>query len=254
MRRSCTPTAALTASAGSSPAPSLHDADRHGHRGADHHLPLRAGAGDPGGAGGRVGRAVPLRRHPQRRRRDRAAGRGRHGRVRQDRHADAAGAARRQCRRRSIPTCWNAPRGSRCRAAIRSRPRSRARRASARRIDGAVEEPGQGVRAMIDGVEARLGSAGILRHRRCGRRRDEPGTSLIAFAHGGRTRVLRDPPDAAAGCRRGRDGAARRAASTCTSCRAIAPTAVAPIAAALGIAQLAGGPEAGRQDRARSTR
>ena len=72
---------------------------RDGDRRAHHHLSLRAGAGDPGRAGGRLGRAVPLRRHLERRRRHRAAGRGRHRRLRQDRHADAAGAARRQCRR-----------------------------------------------------------------------------------------------------------------------------------------------------------
>ena len=49
-------------------------------------------------------------------------------------------------------------------------------------FDGAVEEPGQGVRAMIDGAEARLGSAEF-----CGLA-DTPalpaGTSGIYFAHG----------------------------------------------------------------------
>ncbi len=70
-----------------------------GHRRAHHHLPLRAGAGDTGGAGGGVGRLVPRRRDPERGRRHRAAGRSRHRHLRQDRHAHAAGAARRQCRR-----------------------------------------------------------------------------------------------------------------------------------------------------------
>jgi Cu2+-exporting ATPase len=48
---------------------------------------------------------------------------------------------------------------------------------------GAVEEPGQGVRAVIDGSEARLGSAGF-----CGIATDAPGqqgsgASFITFAH-----------------------------------------------------------------------
>jgi len=55
-------------------------------------------------------------------------------------------------------------------------------------FDGAVEEPGLGVRAMIDGAEARLGSAAF-----CGIAQydpPEPGTSAIAFSHAGRTAVL----------------------------------------------------------------
>ena len=52
----------------------------HGHRRAHHHLSLRAVARHSGGAGGRLRRAVPRRRHPQRRRRGRALGRGRHRR------------------------------------------------------------------------------------------------------------------------------------------------------------------------------
>ena len=71
------------------------DGDRRAH----HHLSLRAGAGDPGRAGGGVGRLVPRRRHLERRRCHRAAGRSRHRHLRQDRHAHAAGAARGQCRR-----------------------------------------------------------------------------------------------------------------------------------------------------------
>ncbi len=49
--------------------------------------------------------------------------------------------------------------------------------------EGAVEEPGQGVRAMIDGSEARLGSAAF-----CGFANVAamPGASLIVFSHGGR--------------------------------------------------------------------
>ena len=56
-----------------------------------------------------------------------------------------------------------------------------AREASARApFDGAVEEPGQGVRAMIDGVEARLGSASF-----CGaplQREGDAGISHIYFS------------------------------------------------------------------------
>ena len=125
-------TAALTAIGWLIAGASLHDVDHHGDRRADHHLPLRAGAGDPGGAGRGLRRAVPLGHHPERRRRHRAPGRGRHGRLRQDRHADPAGAAGRQCRRRSSRTCWRRPRGWRFRAAIRWPSRSRARRATAR--------------------------------------------------------------------------------------------------------------------------
>ena len=57
-----------------------------------------------------------------------------------------------------------------------------------RPLDGVTEEPGQGVRAVIEGVEARLGSPAF-----CGISDtitiDVPGTSVIAFAHAG-ARVL----------------------------------------------------------------
>ncbi len=52
-------------------------------------------------------------------------------------------------------------------------------------FDGAVEEPGQGVRAVVDGDEARLGSAAF-----CGVKlinTGEPGTSRIYFSHAGRS-------------------------------------------------------------------
>lgn len=59
-------------------------------------------------------------------------------------------------------------------------------------IESAVEAPGQGVRAMIDGHEARLGSAAF-----CGMAdqlgqlpEGDTGTSLIAFTHGDRKAVL----------------------------------------------------------------
>src|SRR5262249_24941119 len=55
-------------------------------------------------------------------------------------------------------------------------------------LEGATEEPGQGVRAMIDGVEARLGSPAF-----CGIDKLHPfmpGASLIAFRHGDSQLVL----------------------------------------------------------------
>jgi Cu2+-exporting ATPase len=55
-------------------------------------------------------------------------------------------------------------------------------------FDGAVEEPGQGVRATIDGADARLGSAEF-----CGVTETSapaPGMSYIAFSHGGRSAAI----------------------------------------------------------------
>jgi len=55
-------------------------------------------------------------------------------------------------------------------------------------FDGAIEEPGQGVRAMIGGVEARLGSAefrGLTDPRA-----PAPGASCIYFVHGSRSAVI----------------------------------------------------------------
>ena len=55
-------------------------------------------------------------------------------------------------------------------------------------FDGATEEPGQGVRAMIDSAEARLGSAEF-----CGVAQSvahEPGASHIYFAHGGQSATI----------------------------------------------------------------
>ena len=108
--------------------------------------------------------------------------------------------------------------------------------------EGAIEEPGQGVRALIDGVEARLGSRAF-----CGVANAsgplsgvEPGTSVIAFAHGGRSAVLavrqKLRPDAAritrALAERGFD------LHILSGDRA---TAVAPVAVVLGISQWRGG-------------
>ncbi len=65
-------------------------------------------------------------------------------------------------------------------------------RRAAKRIPypAAVEEPGRGVRALIDGVEARLGSAAF-----CGLSEAEPhagdhDASRIAFSYGGRSAVI----------------------------------------------------------------
>jgi Cu2+-exporting ATPase len=55
-------------------------------------------------------------------------------------------------------------------------------------FDGAVEEPGQGVRAMIDGSEARLGSAEFCGVANIGEQ--EPGLSTICFSHAGRSATI----------------------------------------------------------------
>ncbi len=59
--------------------------------------------------------------------------------------------------------------------------------ATAEPYDGAVEEPGQGVRALIGGVEARLGRPAF-----CGLDNvtSLPGSSLIVFAHGDKTAAI----------------------------------------------------------------
>ncbi len=90
---------------------------------------------------------------------------------------------------------------------------------------GAVEEPGRGVRVVIEGSEARLGSREF-----CGVAARDPqgigsqdGLSVIAFAHAGREAIFafrqRIRPDAAAIVA----GAARATAWMCASCRGIAP-------------------------------
>jgi Cu2+-exporting ATPase len=105
-------------------------------------------------------------------------------------------------------------------------------------FDGAIEEPGQGVRAMIDGSEARLGSPGF-----CGVTIPEPvahDASTIAFSHGGRSVVLSV-----------RQALRHDAVETATALRALGlelvilsgdrAEAVGPIASALGIAAWRGG-------------
>ena len=103
-------------------------------------------------------------------------------------------------------------------------------------IEGAVEVPGQGVRAMIDGHEARLGSAAF-----CGIADQigqlpagDSGTSLIAFTHGDRKTVLAIRqslrPDAIAAVK-----ALKAQGYDVRIMSGDRAEAVAPIAAALGI-------------------
>jgi Cu2+-exporting ATPase len=105
--------------------------------------------------------------------------------------------------------------------------------------EGATEEPGQGVRAMIDGAEARLGSAafcslsdGVASH--------EPGLSTIAFSHAERIVLLEVRqtlrPDA-----RATADALRALGLDLMILSGDRPAAVAPVAAALGIPTWRGG-------------
>jgi Cu2+-exporting ATPase len=106
---------------------------------------------------------------------------------------------------------------------------------------GAVEEPGQGVRAVIDGVEARLGSPGFCGVAGAsGSPEPEPGTSHIAFSHGGRGAVL--------AVRQKLRGDAALVTKSLAGCgldlhilSGDRPAAVAPVAARLGISQWRGG-------------
>jgi Cu2+-exporting ATPase len=115
-----------------------------------------------------------------------------------------------------------------------------AREARERRpFDGAVEEAGQGVRAVVAGTEARLGSPAF-----CGITDevvvDAADTSVIAFAHGARHAVLavrqQLRPDAAA--------VARALSARCLDVQIMSGDrveAVAPVAQALGVARWRGG-------------
>jgi Cu2+-exporting ATPase len=106
-------------------------------------------------------------------------------------------------------------------------------------FDGAIEEPGQGVRAMVDGTEARLGSAAF-----CGvagaSANNEHGTSTICFCHAGRSATLLVKqtlrPDAIATV-----AALRALGLEITILSGDRPNAVAPVAEALGIADWHGG-------------
>jgi Cu2+-exporting ATPase len=100
--------------------------------------------------------------------------------------------------------------------------------------EGAVEEAGQGVRAMIDGAEARLGSAAF-----CGiaddTRAREPGASSVSFSHAGRGVMLvvrqKLRPDAAETI-----AALRARGLDLVILSGDRASAVAPVAASLGIA------------------
>jgi Cu2+-exporting ATPase len=114
-----------------------------------------------------------------------------------------------------------------------------AREARERRpFDGALETPGQGVRVLIDGAEARLGSPAF-----CGILAPGPhegGLSVIGFAHAGRRALLSIRqtlrPDAVeVVCRLAAAGFELHVLS------GDRPAAVAPVAAALGIAHWQGG-------------
>src|SRR3954463_231027 len=102
--------------------------------------------------------------------------------------------------------------------------------------DGAVEEPGQGVRALIEGTEARLGSAAF-----CGLAGEPaahgagPGRSTIAFSHGGRTILLNVRQRLRADAVATVSGLRARGFSLLILSGDRAE-AVAPVAAALGIA------------------
>ena len=133
---------------------------RHRRRGSHHHLPLRAGPGDPDGADRRVGRDVQGRRAAQFRRCHRAAGRNRLDHLRQDRHADAARSRSGECRRyprRRVP-----PR----------RPARAGEPSSGRGRSGAG-----GRREIAVDRRRRSARAGRARHAR--RNRDEAGKAVI---------------------------------------------------------------------------
>jgi Cu2+-exporting ATPase len=102
-------------------------------------------------------------------------------------------------------------------------------------FEGAVEEPGQGVRATIDGEEARLGNAAFCGLSGPTAPEGENGASLIAFAHGTRRAVFavrqRLRPDAVA--------VVRAVAALGMDMKILSgdrASAVQPIAAALGVA------------------
>jgi Cu2+-exporting ATPase len=111
-----------------------------------------------------------------------------------------------------------------------------------RPYDGVTEEPGQGVRAVVDGMEMRLGSPVF-----CGAdsiadkaSATDPMASVIAFAWGGKQTALlvRQAlrPDAAAVVE-----ALQRCGFDCRILSGDRPEAVAPVAATLGISLWRGG-------------
>jgi len=118
-----------------------------------------------------------------------------------------------------------------------------AREARDRRpFDGALEEPGRGVRAMVDGVEMRLGSPVFCGVENLAREATHGGTdsSLIAFSWGENRAILlvRQAlrPDAAAVV-----NSLRKRGLACRILSGDRPEAVAPIAETLGIEVWRGG-------------
>lgn len=111
-----------------------------------------------------------------------------------------------------------------------------------RPYEGAVEEPGQGVRAVVDGVEMRLGSPIFCDAVSVAEdtARTDPESSLIAFSWGGKGAVLlvRQAlrPDAVAVV-----GTLRERGFDCRILSGDRPEAVAPIAASLGVEMWRGG-------------
>ncbi|WP_391527460.1 heavy metal translocating P-type ATPase [Phreatobacter aquaticus] len=109
-------------------------------------------------------------------------------------------------------------------------------------LDGLIEEPGRGVRALIDGIEARLGSATFCdtEAEAADLARQFPDASTISFAHGERRHVfgLRQSlrPDAVETV-----AALRRAGFAIEILSGDRNDAVAPIAEILGIERSAGG-------------
>jgi P-type Cu2+ transporter len=108
-------------------------------------------------------------------------------------------------------------------------------------IEGAIEEPAQGVRAVVAGQEARLGSPAY-----CGISpanhfvSEEPGTSIVAFAHAGHFFLLavrqKLRPDAVAVV-----NALKARDYEVVILSGDRPAAVAPVAAALGVTTWRGG-------------
>ena len=190
------------------------------HRRADHHLPVRAGAGRAGGAGRRHQPPVRQGRAGQGARRAGAPRRGRHGGVRQDRHPDARRARARGSRR---PRRGCA--GARRRAGGRQPPPLCARGRARGRGSGHRGAPATDVREVAgcglertgpDGTE-RLGSAAWV-----GATARDGETAAVWYRGAGGAPVALDfedslRPDAA----RGRARAARRGLRNRARCPAI---------------------------------
>jgi Cu2+-exporting ATPase len=101
-------------------------------------------------------------------------------------------------------------------------------------IDGAVEEPGHGVRAVIDGTEARLGSAAFCDVVGATALAEQPDASVICFRHGERSAgfLVRQKlrPDAASTV-----AALRQLGLELIILSGDRTAAVAPVAAVLGV-------------------